>query len=134
MHQEPSIEFLELYAVTAAILTWGWSHYLQGGRITLYCDNEAVVFMINTSASSCEQCRKLIRILVLEDIKHNRRLFARHIRTQDNILSNALSRLNIHNFWSHAPKSMNKEADGLPEWFWPPQKIWFDNNLDFLSL
>ena len=132
--EEPSIEFLELYAMTAAVLTWGWSDHLHNQRITVYCDNESVVHMINNSVSSCSQCRKLIRILTLENIKCNRRLFARHIRTHLNVLSDALSRQNLTKFWKFAPKSMRKTMDQMPDWFWPPENIWFDDNLDFLSL
>ena len=73
--EKPSIEFLELFALTSAIHTWGEDQLLNNTRVTVFCDNEAVVFMINNSASSCPQCMKLIRMLVMDNIKHNRRVF-----------------------------------------------------------
>ena len=41
----PSIEYLELFALTAAVLTWGSK--LKNRRITIFCDNLSVVCMIN---------------------------------------------------------------------------------------
>ena len=49
----PRIEYLELYTVTAALLTWGQEQELQKTRIVIRCGNAAVVDMINTSSSSC---------------------------------------------------------------------------------
>ena len=59
----PSIEYLELFALTAGILTWG--HMLKNTRIAVYCDNSAVVDMVNQTTSSCKNCMYLIRLLVL---------------------------------------------------------------------
>ena len=65
---DPSIEFLELYALTMAVLTWSWKPQMHNCRVTIFCDNEAVVHMINNSASSCVQCMKLIRIIVKDNL------------------------------------------------------------------
>ena len=48
---KPSIEYLELLGLTAALLTWG--HLLRNQRIQIYCDNMAVVAMVNNMTSSC---------------------------------------------------------------------------------
>ena len=48
---EPSIEFLELYTVAVAVLNW--IKLFNNKRVTLFCDNEAVVHMINSSTSKC---------------------------------------------------------------------------------
>ena len=78
VEKKPSIEFLELFTLTAAVVTWGASkRELNKTRIEIFCDNEAVIQMVNNSASSCKQCRKLIRILTIEGIKFNRRLWVR---------------------------------------------------------
>ena len=123
--QKPSIEFVELFALTAAILSWTNMKELQNTRCVIFCDNEAVVHMINKKVSSCRQCMKLIRLLVLEDILANRKIRVRHIKSADNVLSDALSRLDFKRFWKHAPPSMNKKADLLPATIWPPEKLWF---------
>ena len=44
---KPSIEYLELFALCAGILTWEDESKLQNTRITVFCDNIAVVHMIN---------------------------------------------------------------------------------------
>ena len=38
---KPSIEYLELFALTAGILTWG--HLIRNVRILVWCDNASVV-------------------------------------------------------------------------------------------
>ena len=127
--QDPSIEFLELYALTCAITTWGERfRELQNRRITIFCDNEAVVFMVNSLALTCVQCRKLIRILALDGMRWNRRLFVKHVRTESNELADSLSRQNLRRFWKHAPNSMNKMPDSIVGGLWPPQNVWFNDD------
>ena len=46
---KPSIEFLELFALCAGILTWAES--LKNRRIIIFCDNQAVVEMVNQTTS-----------------------------------------------------------------------------------
>ena len=53
IHQ-PSIEFLELFAVTVGILKW--IKLYKNWKITLFCDNESVVWMINNTSSKCKRC------------------------------------------------------------------------------
>ena len=64
LEQEPSIEYLELFAVTAGILTW--IRKFQNKRVILFCDNISVVHMMNGSASKCKNCMILIRLIALE--------------------------------------------------------------------
>ena len=66
IEQYPSIEFLELYALTCAVLTWGRKDRMRNRRVTIFCDNEAVVFMVNSYTSTCMQCCKFIRIQTVE--------------------------------------------------------------------
>ena len=77
VQNEPSIEFLELFALLAGILTW--DEYLTETRMILFCDNMSVVHMVNNSSSKCGQYMKLIRLLTLNNLKFNRRIFVRHI-------------------------------------------------------
>ena len=69
----PSIEFLELYAVTVAVVLW--AKYLKDKRVVIFCDNLSVVHMLNESTSYLGNCLKLIRIIVTENLKHNVRFF-----------------------------------------------------------
>ena len=81
----PSIEYLEFYAVTVAVLLWLYK--FANSRIRLFCDNKSVVDMINSSSSGCKNCMYLIRVLTLEGLKHNVRIFAKHVRTRFNDLA-----------------------------------------------
>ena len=103
---KPSIEYLELYAVCIGIFCWG--HQLKNVRVTIFCDNQAVVQMINNTISSCKNCMYLIRMLDLDGIKYNRRLFAKYVKIYENDLADALSRQQFTRFWKLAPRSMNK--------------------------
>ena len=122
---KPSIEYLELYALTAALITWADS--IQNQRIVLFCDNMSVVNMINNMASSCKNCMYLLRLISLNNLLFNRRLYAKHVRTADNYLSDALSRRQFTRFWRLAPKDMNKAPTEINSGIWPITKIWMNN-------
>ena len=118
----PSIEYLELYALVAAILTWG--RKLKNKRIVVFCDNLSVVSMIQNTTSKCKNCMYLIRLLVLSGLVDNRRVFAKHVRGRDNHLADSLSRLNIQKFWNRAPITMNKYPTPVSKLVWPAFNIW----------
>ena len=118
----PSIEYLELYALTAAVLTWG--QLLSNQRILIYCDNESVVHMLNDSSSSCKQCMFLLRLLTLDNLKFNRRIFTKHIRTEKNDIADSLSRLQFKRFWWLAPSTMDEYPTAISTEIWPASKIW----------
>ena len=86
---QPSIEYLELFAVTVAVLNW--LKFFKNKRIALFSDNQAVVNMINNSASKCKNCMILIRMIVLEGLTCNTRVFARFVWSKDNGKVDALS-------------------------------------------
>ena len=65
----PSIEYLELFAVVAAVLQW--IRRFKNRRIILFCDNKAVCGMINNTTTSCKNCMVLVRILVLKSMLEN---------------------------------------------------------------
>ena len=119
---EPSIDYLELFGVTVAVLNW--LKLFKNSKIVLFCDNEAVVHMINNSLSRCKNCMVLIRIIVLESLVCNTRVFARYVRSKDNDKADALSRLQWDRFWSLAGNDMNAVATQVPASIWPMEKIW----------
>ena len=119
---KPSIEFLELFALCGAILTW--SDLLQKTRIIIHCDNQSVVHMVNSQALKCMQCMKLIRIITLDNLRKDRRIFVWHVEGKNNSLSDSLSCLNLKRFFKLAPSSVNKELDRIPTSIWPLSKIW----------
>ena len=68
----------------------------------------------------------LIRIIVLESMVRNTRVFARHVGTKQNGKADALSRLNFKKFWTLA-NNMNRAPTELPSSIWPMSKIWMKN-------
>ena len=120
---EPSIEYLELYALLVGILNW--LHRFRNRRIRLYCDNMAVVHMVNNNSSKCKNCMILIRLLVLESLKQNTRVFAKYIKTKENGPSDALSRMQITRFKKLCPQ-MDAEPTSIPQEIWPIWKIWVE--------
>lgn len=108
-----SICFLELYAVCVAVELW--THRLKNKRVVIFCDNQAVVAMINKSSSSCPKCMGLIRMMVYTSMYFNTRYFARYIPTDDNNLADALSRQQLDRFWQHAPQDTHAFPRDLPE-------------------
>ena len=119
---EPSITYLELYVVTVGILEW--IHRFKNRRITLFCDNEGAVKIINRSASKCRNCMVLVRLITLESMKHNVRISAKYVSSRNTYLSDALSRRQMTKFWDKAPTSMNKQATAISPEIWPIQNIW----------
>ena len=103
--KNPSIEYLELFAVTTSVVLWRNLH--KNTRIMLFCDNESVVHMINNQSSKCVNCMTLIRILTLQSITDNIRVYARHVRTHLNEKADALSRGDLGRFFKVA------EQEGL---------------------
>ena len=119
---DPSIEYLELFAVIVGVILW--IKRFQNRRIRLFCDNLSVVQMINSSSSRCKNCMTLIRIITLEGMRRNVRVYAKHVTTDKNILADALSRLQMERFWRNTPEGMSPEKTEIPCRLWPVQKLW----------
>ena len=119
---DPSIEFLELYALVAGMLTW--ETYIKNARVTVFCDNKAAIQMVNKTTSSCPQCMKLIRILVLNCLKFNRWVKVKFVSTKVNGIADALSQLQFKCFRRLAP-GMQSEPDQINSFIDPITKIWF---------
>ena len=119
----PSIEYLELAALVIGILMWSRHEELRNAKILLHCDNKAVVQMINNGSSSCRNCMNLIRILVPDGLRFNRRLQAQYIPTKSNCLTDALSRNQMQHFRKLGPY-MNSSPDHIDDRVWPLGKLW----------
>ena len=122
--KEPSIEYLELFAVTVAVLNW--LKLFENRRIVLFCNNQAVVSMINNCTSVCRNCMILIRMIVLEGLTKNTRVYAKFVPTKSNGKADALSRLQFRRFRNLAGDTMNRYPTPLPEQIWPMSKVWMD--------
>ena len=109
----PSIEYLELYALTVAIFLW--IPLLSNKRVILFCDNEAVVYNVNASSASSSNSMFLIRAITLKCLRHNVRIFMRHVRGKMNVLPDLLSRNRLDKFWELAPVSMSRTPEKVPQ-------------------
>ena len=71
----------------------------------------------------------LIRILVLESMKNNVRIYADHVSSEDNFLADALSRFQFNRLekdLKRIGKRINRHGEDMPESIWPVRKIWID--------
>ena len=121
----PSIEFLELYALCVGIFTW--SHKLENRRFTIFCDNTATRDIVNQYSSGCKYSMILIRKLVLKSLECNFRINVVYMSSRDNFLSDNLSRLNISKFKNLAKKHgvRNEPFPTQPSTdLWPLTSFW----------
>ena len=114
-NERPSIEFLELYALVAGVITWGGQNKLVNTRVAIFCDNQSVMHMVNNLTSKCPQCMKL------------------YVKSAENVLADALSRFEFDRFWRNAPKSMNAQPDRISRVVWPVTKVWFGETDELLN-
>ena len=122
---DPSIQYLELYALTANVLAW--VNRLKNLRVTIFCDNSSVVAMINTNTSKCKNCMILIRLIVLHSLINNVRIFARHIDTKSNAISDSLSRFQQKRFRRLMQKMViNDEETPVPDQLRNVKEFWMD--------
>ena len=121
---QPSIEYQELYAVTVGVLLWIRDY--SNKQVCIFVDNESVEGMLNKMTTNCSHCMKLVRVVVLECMTWNVRLFAKHVSSRDNYFSDALSRHQMRHFWSLAEKHGKKFTTEykVPDTLWPIHKVW----------
>ena len=122
--ERPSIEYLELYAVTVAVISW--INKFKNARILLHCDNDSVCKMLNKCSSGCKNCMVLMRLIVLECLMQNVHITAEWVSTGDNGKADALSRLDMRSFRRLGP-NMNDKPNAIPDQIWPTEKIWLRN-------
>ena len=125
MKHKPSIEYLELFTVTAAVLSW--IHQFKNKRIILFCDNKSVVDMINMTSTSCKNCMVLIRLIVFKGLIENVRVFAKHVEGKKNDLADSLSRQRINHFFDLCAvkdRKIDINPTQVPHSIWPLHKIW----------
>lgn len=116
-----TIQMVELYAIVLSLSIW--IELLRNRRVVLFCDNEAVVHMINKSTSSCKVCMIMLRMIVLWSMKFNTRVFCFHVRSSDNTDADLLSRERQAEFlWRN--QSALDLPDELPKEIWPIPLEW----------
>ena len=124
---DPSIEYLELAALCIGVITWGNMKQMQNTRIIIFCDNQAVMHMVNNCSARCKNCMILIRKLVLDGLRNNRRVFVKFVPSKQNYLADCLSRLKLTAFQRAAP-NMRQFPDKPTSEIWPLSNIWVKNH------
>lgn len=120
----PSINFLELYGIVVSVELW--CKHIKNKRVVIFSDNLSAVHMVNNSSSKCSSCMKLIRILTLTCLRHNTRVFLRHVEGKFNTLSDSLSRMDLKRFFRFAPPGTElRQQEKLPPSVWPLKPEWF---------
>ena len=130
---EPSIEFLELYALCLRIFMW--AERLCNKSIVIHCYNQAVISMVNNMTSSCRFCMTLIRKLVLLCMRINLRIQVQYVRSKKNILSDSLSRMDFEKFNNRVKElgwKMDEHPTIAPPELWPLERYWKNNCIDLM--
>lgn len=93
----------ELVPIVIAAAVWGseW----QGRTVQVWCDNAAVVAIINQGSSRNKEAMHLARCLAFVLAKREFEMVATHIKGVDNSLADALSRDNLPLFRSLFPQA-----------------------------
>ena len=118
---KPSIQFLELYAISIAIHLWAKD--LSNSRVVLFTDNKTAQDVLNSSSSSCKQCMKLIRSNVMTELKFNVRFFAQYVEGFKNNRADDLSRGKIKRFLKSNPQATTT-GETLPGELYPVDRVW----------
>ena len=85
-----NIAIKELYPIVLALYLW--PGFLADKRLLVLCDNEAVVYVINSQTSKNKELMSLIRTMTVSLMRNNVVLRAKHVPGKKNIMADALSR------------------------------------------
>jgi len=110
-----SIPFKELFALVAAVATWG--HRWRGKKIRVHCDSETVVNVLNRKRAKTPAMAALLRILYLLCAQHDCWIGAVHIAGVKNEVADALSRGWIQKFFQLCPGASQNPSPIPPELF-----------------
>jgi hypothetical protein len=102
-HAEWSINMRELFAVAMAILTW--SGVLRARTVFVFCDNEAVVKIIDKGRSKHNGLNAMVRGLYQTAASGGMQVMACHVAGACNAAADALSRLRIDEFRRIVPSA-----------------------------
>ena len=96
-----NIAILELYPICLALHIWALP--LSNKCLTIYSDNMSVVHVLNSFTSKEVSIMSMLRKLALLTMQHNILIRAKHIPGSQNILTDLLSRNQVHQARIHAP-------------------------------
>ena len=79
----------------------------------------------------------LIRIIVLQGLKHNVKINVKHVAGKLNQYSDWLSRMEYKKFWQNAKlnnRTFSKKPSPIPKELWPMEDIWLNNKYQHTKL
>ena len=123
--EQPSIAYLELYALTVGIINWIGKY--RNRKVCIFCDNQSVINMVNKMTSKCRNCMVLIRMIVLLSLQNNVKIKVLYIESKRNTLADLLSRMKYGQFRKQARiegKTFNQKPTPIPEILDPIEKLW----------
>ena len=109
------INILELFAIVAAVVTWG--HEWRDQQILFFTDNSAITHVWRTGTSVDRTIMKLVRYLFLFSARLNLNILMQHIPGHTNLSADALSRLQIPRFRQLLPGAHLHQST-------PPPELW----------
>ena len=122
---QPSIGFLELYAVVLSVYIW--ADGLSNKRVQLWTDNMSVVQVINSMTCKDKRMMTLVRILVRFCMAHNLKITMRHVPGVENIKADLLSRLQVERFQQMFGTTMDATPTDTTCKIWPYTAELWDN-------
>ena len=109
--KDVSIDFFELFAVVAAVLTWG--HRWPGKRIVIVTDNKPITQIWHSGTSPSPRLMVLVRRLFFFAGEIGFTLTFKHIPGSTNEIADAISRFQDERFRRLAPEA-DKTPSNLP--------------------
>ena len=125
----PSINYLELYALTVGVVLW--IRNFKNQNITIFCDNQSVLHMVNNTSSKDRNCMVLLRLITMECLTNNVKLKVKYIPSKKNTLADMLSRMRYQDFIKELKRqklTMNTYPDEIPDFLWPMEDFWLEEN------
>ncbi|XP_071111170.1 uncharacterized protein [Haliotis cracherodii] len=89
------LTLLELFPITLAIQIWG--KQLANKKVLFYCDNQAVVTIINKQSTKAPRVMSLLRQLILQCLRYNIMFKAKYVCSTANTIADALSWFQLNN-------------------------------------
>ena len=109
--QSLNITILEMYPIYMLIGTF--KEKLANSKVQIFCDNEAVVYIINKLTSKNNTVMSIVRPLTLMLLKNNITLIAEHIPGKNNLLCDFLSRQVVRSS-GILPHHMRRQPELVP--------------------
>ena len=120
--QAMEIDIKELFAIVAAVVTWG--HLWQGRRIVIVTDNKPITQIWSSGSTPAPDLMALTRRLFLFAAQNHFSISFKHILGHFNPVADALSRFQVERFRQLMPTA-DVHPTAIPETVWD---IWPQNH------